>query len=176
MLGEEHPDTLDGMDRLAWAYDSQGRPEAEEIWEQAMVTTKKAQREEHSATLDAMTALGLYRNRKLLKEAEEFQVQVVETALRVLGDQHPGTMGSMENLAVTYMFRGRLKEAEELQLYIMETNRKDIRRGASGHGDRHGQPRANRLQTRGWRRGKHLCFGRKLQRGHFPIDYYDSLS
>jgi hypothetical protein len=53
---------------------------------------------------------------------------VMETRKRVLGEEHPSTLISINNLALTYINRGRWKEAEELFMQVMETSKKVLKK------------------------------------------------
>ncbi|KAJ9131272.1 Kinesin light chain [Coniochaeta hoffmannii] len=126
LLGEEHPDTLTSMAKLASTYRNQGRwKEAESLGVQVMEARKRVLGEEHPSTLTSMANLAsTYRYQGRWKEAEWLFGQVIEVMKRVLGEEHPSTLTSMANLASTYSNQGRWNEAEELEVHVMKARKR----------------------------------------------------
>jgi tetratricopeptide (TPR) repeat protein len=123
MLGEEHPDTLSAMAKLAVAYGNQGQwKEAEELQVVVMERRRKVLGTEHPDSLSAMANLAMtYGIQGQWKEAEELLVVVMERRKKVLGTEHPDTLSTMASLASAYQKQGQWKEAEELQAVVMKT-------------------------------------------------------
>ncbi|KAF1938025.1 kinesin light chain 3 [Clathrospora elynae] len=113
VLGEEHPDTLNGMANLASTYGNQGRwKEDEDLEVQVMERRKRVLGEEHPDTLTSMANLALvYKNQGRWKEAHD-----------VFGEEHRSTLVSMANLASSYREQRRWKEAEELEVQVIKTS------------------------------------------------------
>lgn len=126
VAGEEHPDTLFIMYKLASVYRSQGRfKEAGELGLQVLESRKRVLGDEHPATLRSMTYLVLvYRSQGRSKEAEELGLKVLELKKKVHGEEHPETLTSMNNLVPVYHGQGRSKEAEELGLKVLGLKKK----------------------------------------------------
>ncbi|WPH01833.1 Hypothetical protein R9X50_00468700 [Acrodontium crateriforme] len=126
VLGEEHPDTLMSMNKLASTYSSQGRwTEAEQLKVRVLEITKKVLGEEHPDTLMSMSNLAsTYSDQGRLAEAEQLCVRVLELQKKVLGEKHPNTLASMNNLASTYLYQERSTEAEQLYVRVLELRKK----------------------------------------------------
>ena len=79
VLGNEHPDTLTSMSKLASTYWNQGQwKEAEEVDVQVLHMRKRVIGEEHPDTLTSKSDVAsTYRNQGWWKEAEELEVQVL---------------------------------------------------------------------------------------------------
>ncbi|KAJ7459368.1 hypothetical protein FB451DRAFT_1372062 [Mycena latifolia] len=125
-LGEDHPQTLLVMGRLAGAHWKGGElKEAEELSVLVLEKTRKILGEDHRNTLIAMANLGYtYHNLGQLKKAEELQVVVLEKLRKILGEDHPDTVHAMASLGSTYHKLGQLKEANELQVVVLKKRRK----------------------------------------------------
>jgi eukaryotic-like serine/threonine-protein kinase len=122
ILGEEHPDTLVSMNRLADLYQHQKRyPEAELLMLQTLEIRTRVLGEEDPLTLSSMNGLAsvqLRQNRH--EEAEALCLETLEKRERVLGEEHAGTLQSMGTLASIYWFQGRYDEAEPLFLRVLD--------------------------------------------------------
>ncbi|KAJ7435059.1 hypothetical protein FB451DRAFT_1379587 [Mycena latifolia] len=125
LLGEDHPDTLDSMLWLSWAYAALGKlKEAEKLGVVVLEKRREILGDNHPDTLDAMGDLAsTYREFGKLKEAEELQVLVVQKQRNILGNNQLQTLIAMGNLALTYSELGRPREAEALQLVVVEKQR-----------------------------------------------------
>ncbi len=73
-LGEENPDTLFSMNRLAWLYANQGKyAEAEPLFTKALEVQRRLLGEDNPATLDTMQGLGFLNKRQgKYPQAEQF--------------------------------------------------------------------------------------------------------
>src|SRR5260221_51503 len=127
VLGEDHPDTLKSMGKLASTYWNQGRLKDAEVLEvAAMEKRRELLGEDHPNTLLSMGNLAsTYRNQGRLKDAEVLEVAVMEKRKELLGEDHPDTLLSMGNLASTYRDQGRLKDADVLEVAVTE-KRKEL--------------------------------------------------
>ncbi|KAK2591134.1 hypothetical protein QQS21_011172 [Conoideocrella luteorostrata] len=115
-LGEDHPDTLESIDNLAYLYRDQGRyNEAEEPEVQVMETYEKNLGQDHDLTTRSKFGLSStlwYKGEQ--DAAAALQVEVMETLKKKLGEKHPDTLSAMGQLAVTYRYHGRFEDATSL--------------------------------------------------------------
>ncbi|KAJ7463350.1 hypothetical protein FB451DRAFT_1370786 [Mycena latifolia] len=125
LLGEDHPDTLDAMFWLAWAYEDLGLwKEAEEILVVVLEKRRHILGDDHPDTLDAMGNLAaIYERLGKLREAEKFEVDLLQKRRSLLGDNDPDTLRTMGNLACLYNILGRFREAEELMVHVLMKQR-----------------------------------------------------
>jgi len=116
VLGEEHPDTLKSMARLALTYHAQSQfQESKALGLRAMEAQKRVLGEEDPETLSTMGHLAMtYSDLSQWKESEELELQTMELRRRILGSEHPDTLTSMSNLVYLYNCQGWWKRAEEL--------------------------------------------------------------
>ncbi|KAJ7463373.1 hypothetical protein FB451DRAFT_1494499 [Mycena latifolia] len=127
LLGEDHPDTLDAMYWLGWAYDDLCLwKEAEEVLVVVLENWRQILGDEHPATLDAMGNLaGIYTKLGKFGVGEKFEIVLLQKRRSLLGEDHPDTLNTMANLASTYNDLGRFREAEELEVQVL-MKRKEI--------------------------------------------------
>ncbi|EJP63806.1 kinesin light chain 1 and [Beauveria bassiana ARSEF 2860] len=122
LLGPNHYNTLNSLDRLAFTYGCQGRwVEEEKLQVRVMETSKTKLGVDHLDTLSSMRNLAstyLFQGRWV--KAEKLQVRLMETSKTKLGADHLDTLSSMINLAVTYGEQGRWEEAERLEVQVTE--------------------------------------------------------
>ncbi|KAG8690041.1 hypothetical protein FRC09_012163, partial [Ceratobasidium sp. 395] len=124
-LGEQHPDTLTSISKLALTYQYQGRwDEAAVVQTQVLEARKQVLGERHPDTLSSMDNLAsAYQSQGRWDEAEALHVQVLEARRQVLGERHPNTLTSMDNLATVFRSQGRWDEAEVLQTQVLEARK-----------------------------------------------------
>ncbi|KAJ7467663.1 hypothetical protein FB451DRAFT_1483076 [Mycena latifolia] len=117
LLGEDHPDTLDAVYWLAWAYEDLGLwKEAEEVLVVVLEKRRHSLGDEHPDTLDAMEILAVtYANLGKFEEAEKFEIGLLQKRKSLQGDNDPATLTVMGNLACLYQRLGRFREAKELR-------------------------------------------------------------
>ncbi|KAI5788603.1 hypothetical protein FPQ18DRAFT_262075 [Pyronema domesticum] len=130
-LGEEHPDTLRGMQNLAATYAELGGrlKEVQELEEKVLEVRRRTLGEEHPDTLRGMQNLAITYAELggRVKEVQELREKVLEVRRRTLGEEHPDTLSSMQNLAITYAeLGGRLKEVQELGEKILKVRRRTL--------------------------------------------------
>ncbi|KAI5791509.1 P-loop containing nucleoside triphosphate hydrolase protein [Pyronema domesticum] len=130
-LGEEHPDTLRGMQCLAITYKELGGrlKEVQELEEKVLEVRRRTLGEEHPDTLRDMQCLAItYKELGgRLKEVQELEEKVLEVRRRTLGEEHPDTLRDMQCLAITYKeLGGRLKEVQELEEKVLEVRRRTL--------------------------------------------------
>ncbi|PVH91835.1 hypothetical protein DM02DRAFT_722282 [Periconia macrospinosa] len=103
ILGAEHRDTLNSLNRVGTVLDRQGQySKACAVHQRALEAKKRVLGYSHPDTLTNIANLAsTYRNRGRWEEAEALFVQVMETIKTKLGDNHPDTLTSMKNLAFT---------------------------------------------------------------------------
>ncbi|KAL6409280.1 hypothetical protein AUP68_05652 [Ilyonectria robusta] len=126
LLGEEHPDTLASMGRLALIFEERGRwKEAEELHLRKLEISKRVLGEQNLETLNTMVNLGFILGKQgKFREAEELQSQALGIQKRVVGKEHPDTLTSMSDLALTLKDQGRWGAAEEMQLQVLEIRKR----------------------------------------------------
>ncbi|KAJ7463228.1 hypothetical protein FB451DRAFT_1370710 [Mycena latifolia] len=121
-LGEDHPDTLEAVHWLSWAYEHLGKwKEAAELEVMLLEKKRNTLGEDHPDTLEAMNWLAwAYKDMGQLKKAEELAFSVLQKRKEILGENHHDTLDTMCDLAVIYNKRGKLKEAAELGVRALE--------------------------------------------------------
>lgn len=123
-LGPENPDTLTTANKLALAYDAQGRyPEARDLFEQTLAVRTAQFGPEHVDTVQSMDHLATVYSR-LGRYPEALQLRKKVAAIRrdKLGPTDPATLGALRNLANSYSEAGLPEDAlrldqETLTLY-----------------------------------------------------------
>ncbi|KAH8796175.1 hypothetical protein DL96DRAFT_1689350 [Flagelloscypha sp. PMI_526] len=112
ILGEEHPDILTTMSRLASTYSSLGQyKDALTFQEQE---TDLGQ--EHSSTLISMRNLGMtYSRLGQHRDAMNLGKQVLALSTQVLGEGHPDTLRCILSLASSYSGLGQHRDALRLE-------------------------------------------------------------
>jgi non-specific serine/threonine protein kinase/serine/threonine-protein kinase len=120
-LGQEHTDTLNTLNHLAWLRCDQGRyTEAAELLEKAMSACRSVLGDEHVRTLNLANTLGcVYYDMGRYDDAEQLYLKGIPIALRVLGEQSYCTLFMLGNLGRTYELQGRYKEAERQYLEML---------------------------------------------------------
>ncbi|CAE6410466.1 unnamed protein product, partial [Rhizoctonia solani] len=123
VLGNEHPDTLASIHRLAGSYSSLGRYEdARSLYTQVVDTMKRVLGNDHPDTLAGMHELARsYSSLGRYEDARSLYTQVVDTMKRVLGNDHPDTLASMHELARSYSLLGRYENARSLFAQVVDT-------------------------------------------------------
>jgi tetratricopeptide (TPR) repeat protein len=116
LLGKEHPDTLTGMNCLAFLLENQGKyGEAEPLYRQTLALREKLLGKEHPDTLISMINLAsLLGSQGKHGEAEPLYRQTLALREKILGKEHPNTFISMINLALLCQKQGKYDEAEPL--------------------------------------------------------------
>ncbi|KAF8152798.1 hypothetical protein K438DRAFT_1864220 [Mycena galopus ATCC 62051] len=115
-LGENHLETLDAMESLAWVQHELGeyKPASDlraAVLEKRIILLGK----DDPMTLEAMYALGIaYNTLGQYKKAEGFLLSVLDRKKEVIGEHHPDTVTAMRNLAITYHLQGQCEKAKEL--------------------------------------------------------------
>ncbi|MEE9129096.1 MAG: serine/threonine-protein kinase [Phycisphaerales bacterium] len=127
-LGEEDPQTLLAMDRLARGLNHQGkRTLAERLFRQVLDSRRRVLGEEHYLTVEVMNNLGMVLQEDgRAKEAEPLIRRAWEVQARIFGDEHTETLTSMNNLALALTRQGKLADAEPLYERSLEIRRKTV--------------------------------------------------
>jgi tetratricopeptide (TPR) repeat protein len=125
-LGDDHPNTLWAMSRLASTYSNLGEfPKAEELRVVLVEKQKRVLGDGHPETLRTMGNLAhIYRRLGKFHKAEELGVVVLEKQKRVLGDDHPDTLYTMGTLASTYHKLREFHKADKLGVVVLEKRKK----------------------------------------------------
>ncbi|KAJ7440748.1 hypothetical protein FB451DRAFT_1377465 [Mycena latifolia] len=125
ILGEDHPNTLQAMYWLAWAYEHMAKwDKAEELGRIVLRKRSEILGENHPDTLEALGNLAIVCNKLgKLKESEESGVVLRQKSRNILGDNDPTTLAVMSNMVYTYNTLGRAHEAEKLGVAALEKRR-----------------------------------------------------
>ncbi|KAH8826738.1 hypothetical protein DL96DRAFT_1211366 [Flagelloscypha sp. PMI_526] len=120
-LGQDHPETLGGMNNLGMIYQALGRhAEALELHLTVLANTKRILGDEHPDTLMGINNLAsTYSHLGRYAEALELQLSLLATQKQTLGEEHLDTLRSMNNLAATYLALGKHAEALDVQLSVL---------------------------------------------------------
>ncbi|MBQ3490433.1 MAG: tetratricopeptide repeat protein [Clostridia bacterium] len=113
--GEEHPHTMEALNRLATDYEAAGE------YEKALALHKRSYElnriiygEEHPNTLTVLNNLASTYDRKGdYRHALDLQEKVYAARLASLGEDHPNTFAALNNLAVIYNNIGDYRKAAE---------------------------------------------------------------
>ncbi|KAL6412508.1 hypothetical protein AUP68_03711 [Ilyonectria robusta] len=126
ILGNEHPDTLNAMDKLATTLQKQGQlSKAAEIQREALQKKQRILGNEHPDTLLSMHNLAYILNAQgQFDEALGILRDVTEKRARILGNEHPVTLLSMHNLAYTLDNQGQFDEALGISRDVTERSRR----------------------------------------------------
>ena len=128
VLGKEHPETLDSINRLAKIYATpvKLRPDAnalivrfdqaEALYKRALAAEERVFGKDHPQTLATADGLAwvLSLNSRRSDEAEPLYKHSLEVRERLLGKDHLATLASLTNLALHYQRQRRFDEAEML--------------------------------------------------------------
>jgi tetratricopeptide (TPR) repeat protein len=126
ILGDDHPDTLQSRNNLAYAYASAGRyGQAISLSEMNLTECLRVLGDDHPNTLISRNSLAYtYQLAGRLGEAITLHEQTLADRWRVLGDDHPDTLTSRNNLAGAYASAGRLDEAITLHEQTLADRRR----------------------------------------------------
>jgi tetratricopeptide (TPR) repeat protein len=114
--GQNHPDTADSLNKLAWLYHDQGKyAKSEPLSEHALEVSEKVFGPEHPETATSVNNLAaLYHTQGRYEKAESLYKRALTIKERALGSEHADTAKSLNNLAALYRSQGRDEEAEPL--------------------------------------------------------------
>jgi hypothetical protein len=128
--GEEHPDTLTTMYRLATILREQNKyPEAEGLYRKTLELQCRVLGEENLATAATMDGLAyLLHAQDKLAEAEPLYRKVLAIRRRVYGEEHRHTLDSMLKIAQVLQRQGKLSaaEAESAHRRVLEARRREL--------------------------------------------------
>ncbi|KAJ7024091.1 hypothetical protein C8F04DRAFT_1239820 [Mycena alexandri] len=122
LFGEQHPATLEVMQRLGMTHQHLGECQKAQVLEVLVLErwTKLLGRD-HPDTLRAMGHLArTYSELGDFGKAKELQVTVLEKQTKLLRQDHPDTLNSMGNLARTHFKLGDFAKAKELMVAVLE--------------------------------------------------------
>ncbi|KAJ7716536.1 hypothetical protein B0H16DRAFT_456748 [Mycena metata] len=122
LLGDNHPGTLDTMDRLANSYSHLGEHQkAKELQFIVLEKRKQVLSDNHPDTLHTMGRLASsYSRLGEHQKGKELHAIVLEKRKQVLGENHPDTLRTMSNLANSYSALGEFQKAKELEGIVVE--------------------------------------------------------
>ncbi|KAJ7824284.1 hypothetical protein B0H14DRAFT_3145728 [Mycena olivaceomarginata] len=117
-LGDNHPETLDAMESLAWLHHELGDyRSARDLQVTVLEKYQILQGEDDPHTLQAIDYLGsTHRALGQDKEAQEILELALEKKRKVLGENHPETTRTLSSLAIVYQDLGQLNKALELAM------------------------------------------------------------
>ncbi|KAJ7833767.1 hypothetical protein B0H14DRAFT_3710244 [Mycena olivaceomarginata] len=131
-LGDNHPETLEAMENLAWLHHELGEygsamdlrvtfKEAQEVMELALEKQRKVLGENHPETARTLGSLALaYQGLGQLNKAQELAMSAVEKHSQLLGEDHPDTLWSICTLADIYRQLDQFTEAEDQYHTVVE--------------------------------------------------------
>jgi hypothetical protein len=121
VLGQENPDTLTSMAKLASTFWNQGRwKEAEELQATGLEICSKVLGQEHPSTLTSMASLAsTYWNQGRWKEALKLMGECVQLRARILGTNQPYSLSSLKVLSRWQTDRLENSAADERSGHIM---------------------------------------------------------
>ncbi|KAF7344969.1 High osmolarity signaling protein SHO1 [Mycena venus] len=124
-LGDDHPSTLQAMDKLAQKYYDLGKLRlARDLQVAVLQKQRTLLGDEHRDTLHSMRSLAsTYYELSQLKAAQDLYIVVLEKHKQLLGEDHLETLVTMTTLAMTYARQGQLEEAENLHVVVLEKQR-----------------------------------------------------
>lgn len=116
LLGEEHPDSLQGKSGMARLLRQLGKLDEARFLEEDVVDVRdRLQGAEHPDTLAARACLAqTLAQQGELVAALQLQETVQSCYARLLGQEHPMTLGAMDGQAATLLHMGRLAQARQL--------------------------------------------------------------
>jgi tetratricopeptide (TPR) repeat protein len=114
VLGNEHVDTLDSIDKVAFLLNFLERyEEARPLNVEVLETCRRGLGDDHELTLLAVNNMGWnLACRERYEEAGTLYREALEGRLRVLGEAHPETILSFNNVGTNLTARERYAEAE----------------------------------------------------------------
>jgi eukaryotic-like serine/threonine-protein kinase len=112
-LGDDHPDTLQSINDLAYLLELMGDWEqAETHYEEALAGRRRVYGDEHRLTYVAMNNLGLLiQQRGRVEEAYELHTAVLDGRRQLLGEDDPDTLSSLMNVGSIHDDMGQPEEA-----------------------------------------------------------------
>ncbi|KAJ7327431.1 hypothetical protein DFH08DRAFT_332008 [Mycena albidolilacea] len=121
-LGENHPETLDAMESLAWLYHQLGDFRSErDVRVKVLEKYQILQGEDGPRTLQAMEPLGrTYIALGQGKEAQEMLELALNKQRKVLGENHPVTAKTLSASALAYQCLGELNKAQKFAMSALE--------------------------------------------------------
>jgi CHAT domain-containing protein/tetratricopeptide (TPR) repeat protein len=128
VLGEDHPDTAQGYNYLAFVLDEQGKyADARPLFNKALAIQRKVLGEEHPETAAIYNNLAY----NLTAQAKYADAQVFfEKALaiqrKMLGEEHPNTIRTTNNLAVNLDEQGKYIQAQPLFEKVLAVRRRTL--------------------------------------------------
>jgi tetratricopeptide (TPR) repeat protein len=126
VLGEDHPDTLSTMSRLAALQVTLANVTlAEPLAVRVLEARRRVLGEDHPDTLASMFVLAdLYRWQSKNAQAESLLLSILPWQQRVKGEAHPDTLDTQHLLGVVYGRQGKYAQSEPLLLQVLEARRR----------------------------------------------------
>jgi CHAT domain-containing protein len=128
VLGEEHPDTAQSYNEVAFNLSAQGKyAEAGPLYHKALDICRKALGEDHPDTAASYNNLAFNLNSQgQYAEAEPLYQKALHIFRKVLGEEHPNTANSYNNLASNLGDQGKYAEVGPLYQRALDIRRKTL--------------------------------------------------
>ncbi|HKD81059.1 MAG TPA: serine/threonine-protein kinase [Candidatus Angelobacter sp.] len=126
VLGPEHPQTLEAMDRVEWALNLERKAaEAEKLERETLAIRRRVLGDDDPNTARSIAYLAWSIQDQLrYAEAEPLARSAFDIRRRRLGPEHQDTLESMRDLAISLEMTGRTEEAENLLRDALEIRRR----------------------------------------------------
>ncbi len=125
-FGDEHPEAIESLTRLALSMQSQGRyEEAEPLFCEAVRSRRERLGQEHpniAASLDDLGAL--LADRGNYAGAESLLTEALAMRRRLFGEVHASVATSLNDLSTVYTYQNKYAEAEELLRQVLVLDEK----------------------------------------------------
>ncbi|HZS78617.1 MAG TPA: tetratricopeptide repeat protein [Ktedonobacteraceae bacterium] len=123
ILGPEHPDVAESLNRLAILARNRGDySQAQEFHQQALIIREKTLGPVHEATAESLNNLSvLYRSLGKYEQAEPLVQRALKVRKKLLGSEHPETLITLLNLANLYADQRKYEQAEQLLQQTLST-------------------------------------------------------
>ncbi len=117
ILGDDHPDTLQSLHRVAVLFDRKGEHQrALPLYEECLAKRKRILGDDHPDTLQSLNDLAaLFCRKGEHQRALPLYEECLAKRKRILGDDHPDTLGLLNDLAAMFDSKGEHQRA--LPLY-----------------------------------------------------------
>jgi tetratricopeptide (TPR) repeat protein len=126
LLTDDHPDTADSYDNLAYNHNVQGRyAQAQPLYEKALEIRRRLLTDDHPLTTTGYNNVAFNLNAQgKYAQAQPLHEKALEIRHRLLTDDHPLTATGYSNLAVNLTGQGKYAQAQPLFERALEIRRR----------------------------------------------------
>jgi CHAT domain-containing protein/Tfp pilus assembly protein PilF len=126
VLGREHPDVADSLDKLAELYQTQKKYNlSEPLYQRALAIREKVLGREHPDLASSLTGLGdFYLDWGKYAQAEPLYQRSLAIREKVIGRKHRGLTTILNRLATLYQAQGKYTQAEQSYQRLLSINEK----------------------------------------------------